>query len=81
MLFSAALVVMVVMAMATLLTEEISTQATSVGMVALLLVTTAMVALEEMPLVVSQVIMHGQYNSQPPLLGQQPGLFNDMHVI
>ena len=53
MLFWAAMVVMVVISMATLPMGETPTQATSVEMEALLLVTMAMVALEEMPLVVS----------------------------
>ena len=55
MLFKVALVVMEVTATATLPMGETSTQATSVGMEALPLVTTAMVVMEEMPLVVSLV--------------------------
>ena len=55
MLFLAVLGVMVVMAMATMPTEEVATQATSVEMAALLLVTMATVVLEEMPLEVSLV--------------------------
>ena len=53
MLLLAVLAAMVVMATAILPTEEISTQATSVETVALLLVTMAMVVPEEMPSVVS----------------------------
>ena len=60
MLLLAVLGVMVVMAMATLPMEETSTQETSVEMEALLLVTTAMVAMEALPLVVSLVILHRQ---------------------
>ena len=65
MLLWAALVVMVVISTATLPMGETTTQATSVEMEALLLVTMAMVALEEMPLVVSLDTLHGFCNSQP----------------
>ena len=55
MLFLVVPAVMVVMTMAMLPMEETSTQATSAEMVALLWVTMAMVVLEEMPMVVSQL--------------------------